>query len=308
MHLRLGLTILIAVAGYSYADTIVFPDGATMDGEVREVNANCFELVVGDKSIQFARTEIASIEKNDKRGDAAKPLVLPQVKQWEAEMERNTGLDADQREKFLLLVDAMRKATDPGERQKIESEILAMSKTVDLVKFIKASYDTSSLGRKMVLLAILNMLDPQTALPYLKDGMTVNNAHFRAFALGLYGHILRESNNLDNEAVTFMTRGLIDSDADVQLAAGNALAESGSKIATPVLLAKLDAADPRVQNAANRALAQIWSVDAASISGDPKAYWQEHWNANQSGVDSPLDPEKLEPLVDKDAPLEDAHH
>lgn len=311
MQLRFGLIALGVAAclcAGAHADTIVFPDGATMDGVVREVNENCIELVVGEQSIQFARTEIASVEKNEKKGDASKPLVLPQVQQWEADMERTTGLNADQREKFLLLVDAMRKATDPLDREKIESEILAMSKNVDLVKFIHACYDTSSLGRKTVLLQILNLLQPQAALPYLEHGMTVNNAHFRAFAIGLYAHILDESNGASKKSVAYLARGLLDIEPDVQLAAGNALAEAGDKTATPILLARLDAADPRVQNAANRALATIWNVDPASIAGDAAAYWRQHWETNKSSVENPIDPEQLQPLVDKDAPPEDAHH
>jgi hypothetical protein len=311
VYLRNGLVIFLALGSFAFeglADTLTFPDGSKMDGAVREVNENCVELTVGENTIQFQRTEIASIEKNTKKGDSGKPLVLPMVQQWQDQMDAATGMNADQRENLFNLINVLRTAQEPVDRHRIEEQIVVLNKSADVVKFVKASYDHSTIGQKMALLDVLNLIEPAAAVPMLEEAMVTNNAPFRAYAIRLYEKTKLKSGRMDRNGLSYLARGILDSDVDVQLAAGIALAECGQKPVTPVLISQLNAADLRVGNAMNQALARIWNVDSDSVPRDRAAFWQDHWRSNAAAVNNPLNPDALQPLVDKDAPIVDTHH
>ncbi|MBI5091495.1 MAG: HEAT repeat domain-containing protein [Candidatus Hydrogenedentes bacterium] len=306
----LAVAILAGGAGTSFADTITLPDGSTMDGVVREINANCVALTVGDNTMEFQRSEIGAIEKNDKKGDPSKPLLLPSVHEHQRKLDEATGLTADERERILGTIEALHMAHEPGDRQKAESNLVALNKTLGVVKFIKASLDyRCTMARRMEYLDALAVLDPAAAGPLLDKGVVNPFAPMRALCIRLLAAIQNPPDKADLGTLTTFARGLLDFDADVQFAAGTALVKCGQKTVTPVLLAKLDDPETRIRNIANQALTQIWGVDAATVPEDRAAFWKDFWSKNAAGVTKPLDPASLQPLVDKEAvPVMDGRH
>jgi hypothetical protein len=303
--------LLIGFTQQSSGDTITLPDGSTMDGVVKEINANCVALTVGENTMEFQRTEIKSFEKNEKRGDPSKPLVLPSVQKWQEKLNEDTGLTMEQRDRVVAMVDALYKAKEADERQRAENDLIALNKTFNAAKFIKASLDgRSTMGRRMENLDALTVLEPSTAISYIEKGLVNPYPGMRVLCIRLYTTVLhKQSEKIDRGALTYLARGLIDFDPDVQFAAGTALAKYGDKPVTPVLLAKLDDADTRIRNIANDALVKIWEVNnVATPPEERKAFWHNYWTTNGSKVKDPLDPAKLQPLADKDVPVIDVHH
>lgn len=301
----------MGIAGRGNTDTITLPDGSTMDGVVKEINPNCVSLTVGDNTMEFQRSEITSFEKNEKRGDPSKPLVLPAVQKWQDKLNEETGLSAEQRERVVTLVDALYRAKDTDERERAENALIALNKTFNATKFIKASLDgRSTMGRRMANLDALTVLEPNTTIPYLEKGLTNALPAMRALCIRLYTKVLqKDSEKADRTTLTYLARGLLDFDSDVQFAAGSALAKYGQKPVTPVLIAKLDDPETRVRNIANDALSHIWDVNNVATPPEERtSFWQNYWRMNGANVKEPLDPAKLEPLAGKDVPVMDLHH
>lgn len=309
--LVLGLVLGGFFVQNAAGDTITLPDGSTMDGVVKEINANCVALTVGDNTMEFQRSEITSFEKNEKHGDPSKPLVLPSVQKWQDKLNEDTGLAAEQRERVVALVDALYKAREIDERQRAEKDLIALNKTFNAAKFIKASLDgRSTMARRMANLDALTVLEPATTIPYLEKGLTNPYPAMRSLCIRLYTNVLHsQSDKLDRGALTYLARGILDFDSDVQVAAGTALAKFGQKPVTPVLVAKLDDPDTRVRNIVNEALTHIWEVNNVATPPEERtSFWQNYWRMNGAGVKDPLDPAKLQPLADKDVPVIDVHH
>jgi len=304
----LFLGSFVAVSG---ADTITLPDGSTMDGEVKEINANCVSLTVGDNVMEFQRTEIATVEKNDKRGDASKPLMVPAAQKWIEKLNQDTGLSQEQRDRVVSLVDRLYRAKESDERRRAEEELVAANKSFNAAKFIKASLDgRCTMARRMANLDALTVLEPTSTLPYLEKGLVNPFPGMRALCLRLYTNVIqKQSDKIDRSALVYLARGMLDFDSDVQVAAGIALSKFGQKPVTPVLVAKLDDPDTRVRNIANEALVHIWEVNNVATPPEERTeFWKNYWRSNSAGVKDPLDPAKLEPLADKDVPVVDLHH
>ncbi|GMW02966.1 MAG: hypothetical protein AMXMBFR84_41020 [Candidatus Hydrogenedentota bacterium] len=291
----------------SHGDTVTFPDGSTMDGVVREINENCIEFDIGETQFILQRTEIASFEKNEKRTAPGKTQ-LPMVEAAEQEITQTTGLTQEQRDEVLALILAIWNAEDPAERTQLESRLIELSRRLDVVKFIQASYEPAQIRNKMPLLNALALIRPSSALEPLRLAMVSGHPEFRGFALRLYARTLKATNGVNKDSVRDVARGLVDHNTDVQLAAAFALVECGTKETTPVLVAALKNVDPRVQNASNQALGRIWQIDPDQITEDRATHWEAFWKSNAPSVSDSIDPESLAPLVDKDAPVEDTHH
>ena len=314
MRIACCIGLGLAMAGYpllATADTITLPDGSTMDGVVKEINANCVALTVGENTMEFQRSEIASMEKNEKRGDPNKPLVLPSVQKWHDKLNEDTGLSAEQRDRVVALVDALFRAKEKDEHQKAENDLIALNKTFNAAKFIKTSLDNrSTMARRMANLEALSVLEPSTTVPYLEKGLVNAYPAMRALCLRLYTNVLyKQSGKLDRSTLVYLARGFLDFDSDVQLAAGTALAKFGEKTVTPVLISKLEDPETQVRNIANDALSHIWEVNNVSTPPEERPlFWRNYWSSNSATVKDPLDPAKLQPLASKDVPVIDVHH
>ena len=311
MKLIRGMTTAIAGACFAIAgmaDTVTFPDGSTMDGDVVEINANCIELSANGQTLQLQRSEIASFEHNDKKPAPGTPLVVPAAAQWEKEMETRTGLKSADRARVCDLLDALVRQTEPADRKRLEQDLVELNKKVDVLAFIKATFDDAGVVQQMQRLEAYLVLQPSAALPYVQKGLTTNFPPMRELAVNGYAKIAKSAGKFDKAAITAFARALLDPDNEVRIAAAHALAESSDKTATPVLIDTLSAAEPRLRNAADAALSRIWGAAPPAEVQDRHTYWSDQWNKNAAAVSSPLTTASLTPLVDPNAPMLIAHH
>mgnify|MGYP001567664617 FL=1 len=293
MHNVRLLTMTIAGVSFAFAgfsDTVTFSDGSTLDGDVNEINENCVELTANGETLLLQRTEFASFEHNEKKGDPGKPLAIPIVAQWEKEMQARTGLNSEDREKVCALLDALVRVEGAEDRKRLERDLVELNKKVDVIKFIKATFEDSGISQQMQRLEAYLVLDPVSALPLVQKGLVTAFPPMRERAVRGYVSIKQKAGKFDKEAVKYFARGMIDPDLEVRISSGHALAEAGDKAATPVLLASLGAADPRLRNVADMALARVWGMDPATLPQDRKTFWNAYWKTNGSTVAGPLTP------------------
>lgn len=97
----------------------------------------------------------------------------------------------------------------------------------------------------------------------------------------------------------------MDPDDSVRAASCHALAFIGARSATPLLIANLDHANPRVQNASREALSRLWGAEERPVAFDTAGEWARFWQDNKSGVQGALMPGEVRPLVKEGARFED---
>jgi hypothetical protein len=302
----LALTVTLAAA--AHADTITFPDGSTMDGTVKEVNANCFDFVVNGTAIQFQREEVAQIEKNDKLPPPGKVAMIPAVEKWEREMNTETGLTADQRERAIVIIGELVRAHDADEHKRLEHELKALNKEANLVPFLKKNYDDLPVSPKMERLAGLLVIEPKASLPLLKQGLEMPFAPMRLLCIENYAWIQESEKKFTRDAVECFARGAVDICPEVQIASIYALAKTGDKAVTPALIKALETNEQRVNHVTELALTALWGVQFPGPPQVPVGFWQDHWKTHGAGVKDPIDAALLKPFVKRDRPTIVAHH
>ncbi|HRK33098.1 MAG TPA: HEAT repeat domain-containing protein [Candidatus Hydrogenedentes bacterium] len=287
---KLGGFIAAALLATSApADTVVLKSGISVDGVVSKVNDNCIAVESGNGRIVYQNDEIESIEKNDKKGTLDLARVNPAALRHEQELEKQTGLNAEQREKVIAVVDKLA-AEEANERNLAIKQLIGMQQQFDVYRFLKES--RQGFGARVMpgVLEVMLALNKSETKPIILDMLTNQVPGLRAAALQLLGQ------HKELASTETIARGVADADIDVQIAAINALAQSGDRRATPVLLSALAQNSPRLQNASKTALGRLWSQEDKAVSFDTLEAWNAFWAENSATVAKGIELASLEPL------------
>lgn len=279
---------LMVMSGVVAADTVTLKDGSKIDGIVTRPNQDVITVQVGTGKITFPTVDVASIESNEKKGDAgADPKAGPgALKKYEDPVEQRTGLTRAQRD---AVRDKMEKLWSPDEAERAlgRKQLVEMSKSMTVFQFIEQSMPYTKGLVVPEMLQTLHEIDPERAKPLVEQWVENVDPRNRARAIELMGKYKGDA------SVDTVVRGLVDVDPQVQVAAARALSNPGAKRATPVLIEGLKSANPRVQNAARDALSAIWGDTKAKSVED----WNKVWTAQGGKVKGALVHTALTPLV-----------
>lgn len=280
---------LLLTAVTSRADTLHLADGASIDGTVRKVNDNCVAIASGNGEIVYQLSEIARIEKNDKKGTLDLAVEHPAAIRHEQELERRTGLKAEQRERVLALVDRLA-AEDTNERNQAMRQLVALQQKFDVFRFLKES--RMGFGARVLpgVLEVMLALNRAESKPIIIETLGNPVPLLRAATLELAG---RAKGVIGAETVA---RGLADVDLDVRIAAAKALADLQAKEATPALIALLSDTQARMRNAARASLSRLWSRSDAVVQYETPEEWTTFWETSRGAVGKPIELSSLDPL------------
>ena len=273
------------------ADTLLLKDGTSIDGTVVKVNDNCIAIKSGNGQIIYQNDEVDSVEKNDKLGKLDLAKVNPAALRHEQALEQATGLKAEQREKIIAIVDRLARE-DSAERNQAIKELIAMQQQCDVYRFLRES--RQGFGTRVLpgVLEVMLALNKTETKPIVYENLEDKTPSNRAAALELLGH------HKELASIETVIRGLVDTDAEVQIAAVHALAELGNARATPALIETLSSANPRLRNASNAALIRIWNTPETPAQFETADEWKKHWSEASGGVAKPIELASLQPLYD----------
>ncbi|GMV93348.1 MAG: hypothetical protein AMXMBFR82_31260 [Candidatus Hydrogenedentota bacterium] len=287
--LSLALVTGIAFAVAASADTVYFPDGTTVDGVVTEVNANCIAIESGGGRMLVQTNRIARVEKNDKTGTLNVSKTSPWTVKIEKEMREKTGMTQEQREEIVRIIDRLA-AEDNNERALSIKRLVALQQEVDVFKFLVNTMSSYGARTKPGVLEVLMAINRDDAIPVVRSCATDQVPSNRAAALKIMGEAK------DVASLETIARGMVDIDESVRVAAAAALAATGSKRATPLLIDGLDNLDKRVVNACMMALTSLWSTEESPVKFDAPEGWKSFWAERETSVAEPIRIAQLEPL------------
>ena len=282
---------LSAVCGSwaAVADTVTFKDGSTADGVVVQPNADTVMIQVGTGKMTFAMVDVASIEKNDKKGDPA-TFKSTVTKRHQDALQQRTGLDRSQRD---LVRDqlALMRSDDEGVRNAARRKLVQMGNEMDVFKFLNASLPYTQGPVVAEMMQALYEMNPDGAKDTaVQQSQSVVPAN-RAKALQLLANYKKP------EDIDTVVRGMVDPSQDVRIATAHALGSTGEKRATPLLLKGLASNDPMWQNACRSALKEIWGTDGVPSELKSADEWKAFWSSKAGSVKDPYNDAKLNPLV-----------
>lgn len=289
-HLHIAWCAVMAIApALAIADTLHLKDGTSIDGTVVKINDNCMAIRSGNGEIIYANDEIDRVEKNEKKGALDLAVTNPAALRHEQELEKATGLQAEQREKIIAIVDRLA-SEDAAERSQAVKELIALNQQVDMYRFLKES--RQGFGARVLpgVLEVMLALNKGETKPIVLDCLNDKSPPVRAAALELLG-THKELASLETVA-----RGLVDSEDEVKIASAHALAALADKRATPALIASLGNANPRVRNAALAALSRMWGTVEAPVKFETADEWTKFWNESSAQAGKPIELAALEPL------------
>jgi hypothetical protein len=285
--------LVVAVTGVIvprvWADTVYFKDGSALDGVITFPDANTVVVLSGPARMTFPASEVARVEKNDKKGDF-KSISVIKGKQHEDALFQRTGLTAPQRDAVRAAVDPLW-SPDEAQRSAARKKLVAMSKDMPVFQYIESFLPYSKPLLAPELMKALVEIDPQRAKNvvggYVQDVAPGN----RASALQLIASYKKD------EDLDTIARGLVDPDSSVRVAAAHAVAEAGAKRATPALIEALKSPDLKVQNAVRAALKGVWSSENMQVDLKTPEEWRTFWAGKAGNIKDPLEPKDLTPLV-----------
>ncbi len=271
------------------ADTLHLKDGTALDGAVVKLNDNCMAIRSGNGEIVYSNEEIDRVEKNEKKGALDLATTNPAALRHEQELQKATGLSAEQREKIVAIVDRLARE-DEAEHSQAVKELIALDQQIGVFRFLKES--RQGFGARVMpgVLEVMLALNKDETKPIVLDCLNDKSPPVRAAALELLGKH-KELASLETVA-----RGLVDSEDDVQIASAHALAALADKRATPALIASLANANPRVRNAALAALGRVWSTAEAQVKFETADEWTKFWTESSGEAGKPIELASLEPL------------
>jgi len=287
---RVVLVVMMLATAGAWADTVHFADGTTMDGVVSRPDPATIVIQSGKARMTFPADKVASIEKNDKTGDAAE-LANITGKKHAQQLDERTGLSRAQRDEVRRVVEGLW-SPDERVRNEARAQLVAMNKQVPVYRFLEQYVGYAKGAIVPEILKTLAEIDPQQTRGVIIAQTGNTDPSCRAKALDLM------SSQGNPEDVDTVARGLVDMEPDVRVAAANALAKMGDARATPALIENVSSADPRVRNAARAALAAIWKEQGGGgLAEADAAAWQTLWKEKGAQVEQALDGAALEPLV-----------
>ncbi len=281
--------VMAIAPALAIADTLHLKDGTTLDGAVVKINDNCMAIRSGNGEIVYSNDEIDRVEKNEKKGTLDLATTNPAALRHEQELEKSTGLSAEQREKIIAIVDRLARE-DAAERGQAVKELIALNQQLDVYRFLKES--RQGFGARVMpgVLEVMLALNKGETKAIVLDCLNDKTPPIRAAALELLGEH-KELASLETVA-----RGLVDSEDEVQIASAHALAALADKRATPALIASLANANPRVRNAALAALSRVWSTADAPVKFETADEWTKFWTESSSTAGKPIELASLQPL------------
>lgn len=289
-HTCIAWYAVMAIApALAIADTLHLKDGTALDGTVVKINDNCMAIRSGNGEIVYSNDEIDRVEKNEKKGALDLAVTNPAALRHEQELEKATGLKAEQREKIIAIVDRLAHE-DAAERSQAVKELIALNQQFDVFRFLKES--RQGFGARVLpgVLEVMLALNKGETKPIVLDCLNDKSPPVRAAALELL------AKHKELASLETVARGLVDSEDDVQIASAHALAALADKRATPALIASLASANPRVRNAALAALGRVWSTAEAQVKFETADEWTKFWNDSSAQAGKPIELASLQPL------------
>jgi len=297
-YTRLGAAVLTGIfAAYSMmllagesasADTIHLKDGSSLDGIVKQSDADKVVIEIGKGQMTFSMADVARIEKNDKTG-SEKTVSILRAKQHTDDLYQRTGLTAQQRDDVRAAMDPLW-SPDEAQRTVARKKLLAMGKEMAVFNYLESYLPYAKDLVAPEIMKTLVEMDPakakDTVLSFTQNPSPVN----RSKALELAASY---KNDADLDTIA---RGLVDVDNTVRIAAAHAVAIAGGKRATPALIEELKNADPRVRNASREALKYLWNAGVNVDLSTPEE-WDAFWNGKAHEIKDPISVSTLTPLV-----------
>jgi hypothetical protein len=289
----LAVLPLALLAAPILADTVYLKDGSTIDGTVIKSDAEAVVIEIGSGNTTLRAADVARIEKNDKKGETTTLSIL-RAKQHADALDRRTGLTAKQRDAVRAAIEPLW-SPDEAERSAARKKLLAMSKEMSVFTYLESYLPYAKGLVAPEIMKTLVDIDPvrakDTVLPFTQNSDPAN----RAKAIEIIG-----SYKSDDDLET-LSRGLVDVDNSVRIAAAHAVAALGSKRATPALLEGLKSTDPKVQNATREALKRLWSTANTNVDLNTVEAWNAFWKSKSREVKDPISPSELAPLISPEA-------
>ena len=280
---------VLCCASASRADTVFFKDGSKLDGLVGRPNADTLVIQLGSGRMTFAYADVASVEKNDKKGDTATVASLASKRHAESLRER-TGLNRRQRDEVRAAIEPLW-SPDEATRNAARSQLVEMGREMDVYKFVEASLPYTKGEVVPELMQVLVEMDPKRSTPMLGQRAMDVDPRNRSKALSLM------ANYDDPVNEQTLARGIVDPEPSVQAAAAKALAKTAGKRATPALLEGLKSNDPRVRNACTAALTEAWQLKPDAPQPASASEWRDYWATRSGSVDKAISARALKPLV-----------
>ncbi len=290
MMKRFLILATMALATAVQADTLHLDAGITVDGIVKVRPDGIFEVEAGGRKVLYRPEEVLQHEKNDRTGHLNMDEVKAQVAEELARLERETGLNAEQRARVDELVIRLESGSATSQLDARE-RLVAMNQEVSIVRYIKSMFD--QLITPALLEAIAHVA-PSDCIEQLERGVKHSNYLCRAKAIDLFAQ------KGYAPAAPLVARGLADHKLEVNLSAAYALAKMNERAATPALIELLSQPDLKLSNASQQALETLWKSEIPADAPAPKTV--SEWNALISGksISGAFTLSSLQPLIAPD--------
>lgn len=286
------------IAGLAAADTIKLDTGVVFDGVVKEMPDGNYSINAGGHVLIYQKSEVTEIEKNARTGVLNMDEVKAEWAKRDKELTDLTGLNADQRGQVDELIAQLVGATD-AKIMDVRGKFAALQQQFDVFRYLAYAYRDMSQLMSPIALDILFRLDPQRAIPTLRESAKHPYFEVRKKALECLGLVR------DTDSVHLIAQGLADNSLDVRIMAAYSLANAGAKEATPALTASLKHPDMRVGNASREALEALWKTELADPKPRSVEEWTAFWSAHSSGLPNGIALEGLEPLIPPEREFQD---
>jgi len=286
----LAAGMVLVSATFAGADTIVLSNGVSINGTITERPDGTLLVQAGDQRVIYRKSEVSSIEKNDKTGKIDLEEAKARWAERDAELTKATGLNAEQRRQVRAIM-AQLQLSDPAQRKMLRDKLVALQAQMDVYRYLDLQLPELSHRLSPWVLEAMFYIDPARIQGVLRRNTQHTYFGTRAKAIELLGR-LRDVTSTD-----LVVRGLADHHPEVQIMAIYALANMGVREATPALIEFLKNPDMRMANAAREALEAVWKAKLADPKPGTVEEWNAFWNANASGVGAPLQLAALQPLI-----------
>ncbi len=175
-----------------------------------------------------------------------------------------------------------------------------LAQEIDLVRYLEALIPNTYNPRQIQeTFQLMWSHDSRRATALALKLVTTPPAVHRAEAL----RILAKSGS--PKYAEYLTRGLVDVDFDVSLAAVRGLRTVKSPESTPILIAKFDSFVRGYRTTWSQALCNAWNVPADTEGSNTLEFWESHWEKNARTVRRAYSPKSLKPLSKENLNIED---
>jgi hypothetical protein len=276
-----------AMTAPGHADTLYLQGGITVDGVVKVRPDGVYEVNTAGRTVFYRPEEVERHETNDKTGHLDMDAVKAGVQARLAELERETGLTAEQRARVNDFLNRLESGT-ASTRLDARDRLVAMNQEISIVRYLKTLFDqliTPSL------LEAIYYVSPSECVPELERGVMHSNYLCRAKAIDLLALMVHRP------SAPLVARGLADHKLEVKLSAAYALAKLGERAASPALVELKGQPDVKLANASQEALQALWASELPQGGAVPKTV--SEWNAFLEGrsIDGAFGLASLEPLI-----------